>query len=40
MNEVWTAFFGQHRPARSAVGVAALPLGASVEVELVAHLDR
>lgn len=40
MNEVWTAFFGEHRPARSAVGVAALPLGARIEVELVAHLDR
>jgi 2-iminobutanoate/2-iminopropanoate deaminase len=33
-NEVWTAFFGDHRPARTAVAVAALPLGARVEVEL------
>jgi 2-iminobutanoate/2-iminopropanoate deaminase len=37
VNEVWTAFFGAHRPARSAVGVAALPMGAAVEVELLAH---
>jgi 2-iminobutanoate/2-iminopropanoate deaminase len=33
-NEVWIEFFGEHRPARTAIGVAALPLGASVEVEL------
>lgn len=31
-NEVWTAAFGDHRPARTAVAVAALPLGARVEV--------
>jgi 2-iminobutanoate/2-iminopropanoate deaminase len=39
VNEAWTAFFGEHRPARSAVGVAALPMGAAVEVELIARLD-
>ena len=33
MNEAYTAAFGDHRPARSAVGVAALPIGAAVEVE-------
>lgn len=33
MNEVYTAAFGDHRPARSAIGVADLPLGALVEVE-------
>ncbi|MDH3294200.1 MAG: Rid family hydrolase [Acidimicrobiia bacterium] len=33
MNDVYTAFFGDHRPARSAVAVADLPIGASVEVE-------
>lgn len=33
VNEAWTEAFGGHRPARSAVGVAALPLGARVEVE-------
>jgi 2-iminobutanoate/2-iminopropanoate deaminase len=33
MNEAYTAGFGDHRPARSAVGVAELPIGALVEVE-------
>lgn len=33
MNEVYVATFGDHRPARSAVAVAALPIGAVVEVE-------
>ena len=33
MNEVYTEVFGDHRPARSAIGVAELPLGALVEVE-------
>jgi len=33
-NEVWVGFFGEHRPARTAIAVAALPLAARVEVEL------
>ena len=33
MNEVYVAAFGDHRPARSAVGVAELPLNALVEIE-------
>ena len=33
MNETYIAAFGEHRPARSAIGVAELPLGALVEVE-------
>jgi 2-iminobutanoate/2-iminopropanoate deaminase len=33
VNEAWVAAFGDHRPARSAVAVAGLPLGALVEVE-------
>jgi 2-iminobutanoate/2-iminopropanoate deaminase len=33
MNEVYMEGFGDHRPARSAVGVAELPLGALVEIE-------
>lgn len=37
LNEVWVAFFDGHRPARSAVGVAALPMGATVEIELIAR---
>ena len=37
MNEVYCECFGDHRPARSAVAVAALPLGASVEIEAWLH---
>jgi 2-iminobutanoate/2-iminopropanoate deaminase len=41
MNERYVAFFderaGGHRPARSAVAVAALPIGALVEVEAWVH---
>lgn len=33
MNEAYIEAFGDHRPARSAVAVAGLPLGALVEVE-------
>ena len=38
MNEVYVEAFGDHRPARSAVAVAGLPLGALVEVEAWAYL--
>jgi 2-iminobutanoate/2-iminopropanoate deaminase len=37
MNETYIAAFGDHRPARSAIGVAELPLGALVEIEAWAH---
>ena len=37
VNEVWVEFFTEHRPARSAVAVAALPLGARAEVEAWAY---
>jgi 2-iminobutanoate/2-iminopropanoate deaminase len=40
MNETYLAGFGSHRPARSAVAVAALPRGAQVEIEAIAHLPR
>ena len=36
MNEVYGTFFTKNFPARSAIQVAALPLGASVEIEAVA----
>src|SRR4030081_785804 len=36
MNEVYAQRFGQHRPARSTVGTAALPRGARVEIECIA----
>jgi 2-iminobutanoate/2-iminopropanoate deaminase len=38
MNEAYTAAFGDHRPARSAFAVAALPLGALVEIEAWAYV--
>lgn len=38
MNETYAQFFGDHRPARSAVAVAELPAGALVEVEAWAHV--
>lgn len=37
MNEVYARYFTSDFPARSTVQVAALPRGASVEVEVVAH---
>jgi len=36
MNEVYAAAFAGHAPARATVGVAALPLGARVEIDAVA----
>ena len=36
-NEAYITAFGDHRPARSTVGVAALPIGAAVEIEAWAH---
>jgi 2-iminobutanoate/2-iminopropanoate deaminase len=38
MNTVYASAFGDHRPARSTVAVAALPRGARVEIEAVAVL--
>jgi 2-iminobutanoate/2-iminopropanoate deaminase len=37
VNEVWVEYFTSDRPTRSAVAVAALPLGARVEVEAWAY---
>jgi 2-iminobutanoate/2-iminopropanoate deaminase len=36
MNEVYGRFFSQPYPARTTIAVAALPLGAAVEMDLVA----
>ncbi|MCC6226339.1 MAG: RidA family protein [Microthrixaceae bacterium] len=42
LNDIYTAFFDDHaaghRPARSAVAVAALPIGALVEIEAMAFV--
>jgi 2-iminobutanoate/2-iminopropanoate deaminase len=40
MNEVYGEFFGNHRPARSTVQVAALPGGAKVEIEAWAYVPH
>jgi 2-iminobutanoate/2-iminopropanoate deaminase len=40
MNEVYADAFAGHRPARSTIAVAALPLGARVEVEVWAYAPR
>lgn len=39
VNEVYAKFFKEPYPARSAIGVASLPLGAQVEVEVIAYCD-
>ncbi len=36
MNETYALRFGDHKPARSTIGVAGLPLGARIEIECVA----
>ncbi len=36
-NELYGRFFGNHKPARAAVGVAALPKGACIEIDAVAE---
>ncbi len=38
LNQAFVEAFGDHRPARSAVGVSALPLGARVEIEAWAYI--
>ena len=37
MNEIYSQYFTQDFPARSTIQVAALPKGANVEIEVVAH---
>lgn len=36
VNEVYAAFFGEHKPARACVQVAALPKGVQVEIDCIA----
>lgn len=38
LNRIYTAAFGDHKPARSTVQAAALPKNALVEIDLVARL--
>lgn len=39
MNDVYREQFAEPFPARTTIGVAALPLGANVEIEMVARRD-
>lgn len=39
-NEAYVAGFGDARPARSTIGVAALPFGGAVEIEAWAYLPQ
>jgi len=36
LNSIYGEYFGSHKPARSTVGVAQLPRGAAVEIDLIA----
>lgn len=36
LNSIYAEYFGDHKPARSTVGVAALPKGAAVEIDVIA----
>jgi len=38
LNAIYAEYMGDHKPARSTVGVASLPKGATVEIDLIAVL--
>jgi len=38
VNAIYADWLGEHRPARATVAVAALPLGAKVEMDLIARV--
>ncbi len=39
VNEIYAAWLAEHRPARATVAVAALPLAAKVEMDLIARIS-
>lgn len=39
MNAIYAEYFGDHKPARSTVGVASLPRGSAVEIDLIAMVE-
>ena len=39
VNEIYADFFGEHKPARSCVEVSKLPLGANIEIEVLAETN-
>lgn len=40
VNEIYTSFFEGHKPARSCIQVARLPMDAKVEIEAIASLSE
>lgn len=40
LNAIYEEYMGNHRPSRSTVGVAALPMGSPVEVDMIAVLSE
>jgi 2-iminobutanoate/2-iminopropanoate deaminase len=40
MNEIYKQQFSQPYPARTTIGVASLPLGAKIEIEMIARKNR
>ena len=39
VNTIYAAWLGEHRPARATVAVAQLPLGAKIEIDLIANVS-
>lgn len=39
LNAIYEEYMGNHRPSRSTVGVAALPMGSPVEIDMIAVLS-
>ncbi len=40
MNAIYSEFFSDVPPARSAIQVAALPKGAAIEIEAIAYIEN
>jgi 2-iminobutanoate/2-iminopropanoate deaminase len=40
VNEIYASFFGEARPARTTIQIAALPKGAAIEADVVARIPR
>jgi 2-iminobutanoate/2-iminopropanoate deaminase len=38
LNAIYAEYFGDHKPARTTVGVSQLPRGAAVEIDLIARV--
>lgn len=40
LNAIYEEYMGTHRPARSTIGVASLPMGAPVEIDMIAIIPE